>query len=125
MHLEPFDKDQVVVLQAHKEEDAEGFVYKPDKHKPRNFMWKSFFDLFPHLFEPLPWWKERKPEDMPHYVKHIATGKMWKVKEYDLPTGAHLIGVEISSYWAVMKNLEPATLDDYNAYLQTTNQNNG
>src|SRR4051812_22478143 len=28
-------------------------------------------ESFPHLFEPLPWWKDRKVEDMPEYVKVI------------------------------------------------------
>jgi hypothetical protein len=87
--------------------------------------WAAEKNKYPNIFEPLPWWKERKVEDMPEYVRHTASGKTWKVKEYDLPTGAHLVGNEISSYWAVMKNLVPATESDYNAYLQTTNQNNG
>lgn len=25
---------------------------------------------YPHLFKPLQWWEERKPEDMPEYLKH-------------------------------------------------------
>ena len=26
-------------------------------------------DDFPHLFQPLKWWEDRKPEDMPEYLK--------------------------------------------------------
>jgi len=80
---------------------------------------KHHVSQYPHLFKKLEWWEERNPEDMPEYVKHTASGKIWKVKEYDLPTGAHITGPEVSTYWAVMKNLEPATEADYNAYLQT------
>ena len=28
-----------------------------------------YFEKFPHLFKKLEWWEERKPEDMPEYVK--------------------------------------------------------
>lgn len=79
----------------------------------------SVLDEHPHLFKKLEWWEERKPDEMPEYVKHITTGKIWRVKEYDLPAGAHVSGNEISSYWAAMKNLQPATEADYNAYLKT------
>jgi hypothetical protein len=77
---------------------------------------EEYFGKYQTLFKPLQWWEERKPEEMPEYVKHITTGNIWRVKEYDLPTGAHISGSEISSYWAVMKNLEPATETDYNAW---------
>jgi len=93
----------------------------------------AHFDNFPHLFEPLPWWKERKVEDMPEYVKSIKqeydyglkVGEIIKVKEW----------LRISKTMYVIQGpnreyhpdcLIPATEADYNTYLQTTNQlNNG
>lgn len=32
---------------------------------------------YPHLFKPLQWWEDRKPEDMPEYVKfkHYPNGE--------------------------------------------------
>jgi hypothetical protein len=77
---------------------------------------EEYFGKYQTLFKPLLWWEERKLEDMPEYVKHIATGKLWRVKQYDLPAGAHLTGNEMSSYWASMKSLEPATEADYIAW---------
>ena len=32
------------------------------------------WDKYPHLFQRLEWWEERKPEDMPEYVKIISMG---------------------------------------------------
>src|SRR5690242_15646600 len=73
MHIEPFRLNEIVTLQYYTEEEgedkAEGFVYIPYKHKPKNFMWESFFTLFPHLFKKLEWYEERKTEEMPEYVK--------------------------------------------------------
>lgn len=75
---------------------------------------------YSHLFEPLPWWKDRKVEDMPRFVKHLKSG-VFKVKEHCV-TGCKIEG----GYWSVYDNLLPATEADYNAYRQTTNQlNNG
>lgn len=77
MELEPFYVGQIITLQWHREEDdddcAEGYVHVPNKHMPRSFMWQSFFDLFPNIFEPLPWWSDRKVEEMPEYVRCIKT----------------------------------------------------
>lgn len=112
MHTEPFHVGQIITLQPHKEEDADGFIYIPDKHMPRSFMWQSFFDLYKNLFQPLPWWSEREISDMPEYVKHV-NGSVHKVIAHG-DNGARLEG----SYWAVYKNLTPATLAEYEQYLQ-------
>lgn len=131
MHLEPFGKDQIVVLQPHKEEDAEGFVYRPDKHKPRNFMWQSFFDLFPHLFQRLEWWQERKPEEMPVYVKSIMqeysygvkVGAVIKVKEWvRICEAMYAIQSRREEYHASC--FAPATEADYHAYNKQKEANN-
>jgi hypothetical protein len=68
---------------------------------------------YKELFQRLEWWEDRKPEEMPEYVKH-KTGKVLKVKEH-LISGCKLDG----GYWAVYSNLLPATAAEYEAYLQT------
>lgn len=35
---------------------------------------------FPHIYKELHWWEERKPEDMPEYVK--SHDQIFKVKEW-------------------------------------------
>lgn len=67
---------------------------------------------YPHLFQPLPWYKERPPEDMPEYVKH-ENGGVFKVVEHCVG-GCSLEG----SYYAVYKNLQPASREEYEAYHQ-------
>src|SRR5688572_28451222 len=56
-------------------------------------LYDAFFDQYPHLFEPLPWWKDRKVEEMPEYVRSIRqeynfyglrVGTVVKVKEWVL-----------------------------------------
>ena len=126
MHAEPFGLGQIVTLEPHKEEDVEGFIHIPIKHIPRSFMWQSFFDLYPHLFEPLPWWKDRRVEEMPEYVK--AGIEVYKIVKWIASNGAALVVDEINggvrNAMFMMNATLPATEADYNAYLQTTNQLN-
>ena len=74
--------------------------------------YEYYFSQYPNIFQPLPWWSDREVSDMPEYVKHV-NGSVHKVITHG-DNGARLEG----SYWAVYKNLTPATLADYNEYLQ-------
>lgn len=82
-----------------------------------------------NLFEPLPWWKDRKVEDMPQFVRSIKqeyeygveVGRVVKVKEWVL--------ISETMYVIQSKTREyhpscflPATKEEYEAYLKTTNQ---
>lgn len=31
------------------------------------------FELYPNIFQPLPWWSDREPEDMPEFVKILES----------------------------------------------------
>lgn len=42
----------------------------------------SSFPAFPHLFKRLEWWEDRKPEDMPGYLKWNDTGVVVRVNRY-------------------------------------------
>jgi hypothetical protein len=91
-------------------------------------IYEAFFQGYPHLFEPLPWWKDRKVEDMPEYVKDIPSGKIFKMVNWTInTTGVYYDDIEQCNNCIMffMNNMLPATEADYNAYLQTTNQNNG
>lgn len=41
--------------------------------------YSELLSRYPHLFQPIPWWSDRKPEDMPEYVKNIYTSVLLKV----------------------------------------------
>ncbi len=42
-------------------------------------MAKDTIESFPHLFKKLEWWEERKEDELPKYVSHIAGGsEKWK-----------------------------------------------
>src|SRR4051812_40933853 len=61
---------------------------------------------YPHLFEPLPWWKDRKVEDMPEYVKVINevcakdTGLYCRVFKWSIidTTKEQYFGAELDGY---------------------------
>lgn len=39
------------------------------------FQYESFFQEYPHLFKKLEWWEDRKPEELPDYIKGILESK--------------------------------------------------
>jgi hypothetical protein len=45
-----------------------------------NTFYKSFFENYPHLFQPLPWYADRKQEDMPAFIK--CDERVWKITEW-------------------------------------------
>jgi len=79
-------------------------------------------DQYPHLFKPLQWWEDRKPEEMPEYVR--IEEKVYKIREWenyfgllpheDNPAKDSLFKVEHYFNKGV-----PATLEDYQQYLTT------
>jgi len=130
MEMEPFRLDQIITLTKH---ETDGWIHIPIKHIPGSYMRIGFFEAFPNIFEPLPWWKERKVEDMPRYVRSIKQeyqygieiGKVIKVKEWVLLSKTmYVIQSKTREYHPSC--FVPASKEDYNDYLQTTNQlNNG
>lgn len=120
MELEPFYLGQIITLQWHREEDGEfsteGFIHVPINHIPRSFMWQSFFELYKNIFEPLPWWSDRKPEDMPKYLKDQAgvySKATWDVSMKLFTSDGELWHITEN----VMSFFEPATEEEYTAYI--------
>lgn len=121
MEAEPFRIGQIITLQWHKEVDGndykEGFIHIPIKYIPRSFMWQSFFDLFPNIFEPLPWWSDRKPEDMPDFLFCPAKKSYYIVEEWGLDSFV-IYGRTKRQYC----NYLPATKEEYTAYINQKQQ---
>jgi hypothetical protein len=123
---EPFYFDQIVILQHHKQEDAEWFIYIPNKSIPASFMYQSFFDKFPHLFQPLPWWSDREIGDMPEYVSvNPSAGRFQRVIKVDGENiyweyrGTEPIRIRNKSGGGTLVDyLQPATRAEYEKYLQ-------
>lgn len=137
MEAEPFHLGQIITLKWHKEIDgddiAEGYIHVPIKHMPRSFMWQSFFDLYPNIFQLLPWWSDRRLEDMPVYLRIIdrptlvpvEIGSIVKVFSHFTSSvgesnknGCQVFGRDYMSY----SRSEPATEADYNAYINQKQQ---
>lgn len=60
------------------------------------------FDKWPHIFKKLEWWEDRKPEEMPEYLKVKSTKGIFKVS--DLVSGV---------YKNYLMNYLPATKEEY------------
>lgn len=67
---------------------------------------------YPHLFQPLQWWQDRKTEDLPEYVK--ARGKVFKMN------GLKSECVFNGEDWTPIQVCEPATLEEYETYKTKT-----
>src|SRR6478736_5645084 len=87
------------------------------------------FKEYPNLFEPLPWWKDRKAEDMPEYIMfakdyaNFKKGQVFKTENWNKQHES--VGFCIGFITGTGKydkravpascGLQPATLDDYSA----------
>jgi len=84
-----------------------------------------------NLFEPLPWWKERRVEEMPEYLKCLSPNYKWikgdivKVDKWIESFGSTLrfYSPDTDKITHHPFSFIPATEADYNAYLQTTKTN--
>ncbi len=80
------------------------------------------YDLayYDNLFELLPWWKDRKPEDMPEYVKSLINQQFYKVVEKnEVSFQAIQGGWGINYPW---DNVIPATKEEYELFISNKNQ---
>ena len=104
----------------------------------------AHFAKYPHLFRKLNWWEERKVEDMPEYVKVIANGcsfnagTILKANNWGVyPDEGNNFGNEGDYYCLLitteessthdkgeevkmnMRNVLPATEQEYNDYINS------
>lgn len=98
-------------------------------------MRQGFFDNYPNLFQSLLWWSDRKPEDMPEYVKiitspmltreHLNVGAIVNVFKHfsDSGSGHNANGCQVfgNDYMSYSRG-EPATEEEYTAYINQKQQ---
>lgn len=80
---------------------------------------------YPHLFKRLCWWEERKPQEMPEYVKRIGILDRSKfifdrVKEWAIEKD-NLIGISEDNKMVYPPWLQPATEEEYLEYTKQSN----
>ena len=80
-------------------------------------------ESMPHLFEPLPWWKDRKLDELPEYVKwdykpKVDAAEMENyVREVEGWQQANF-GVMTDGQITATKHWLPATKEEYEAYIK-------
>lgn len=80
------------------------------------------WDMFPHLFKPLPWYAKRSVEEMPEHVTWTMTERVGQVVKADFSKMADDIIILNNcqmtlSMW--MPALRPATESEYTAYINS------
>jgi hypothetical protein len=80
---------------------------------------------YPHLFQLLPWWSDRKVEDMPEYLKLPDNGRMWKIEcWYGGPDCCYYCdkGFANETVTLTAEGKLPATREDYEHWKQSKNK---
>lgn len=95
-----------------------------DKTSDRS--WADDLEKYPALFKKLEWWEERKPEDLPEYVKENKDGGYFaKVKKHfsDSKGEPNKYGCQLELYtdWNFFSysNWLPTTESEYNEYINS------
>lgn len=93
-------------------------------HFQNNWMPIDYLEKFPHLFCKLEWWEERKPEEMPEYVKPDPNGALeqfrsqktiYKVRRW--VRDDNNLWCEVGDHDHIHVNhIIPATSSEYNNY---------
>lgn len=82
---------------------------------------KETVESYPHLFKKLQWWERREVSEMPEYVKYIDGSKVFKIVEIHLPYMS--VTLDDEPFPRSLVNFLPATIDEYNSFIQNTKQN--
>lgn len=79
----------------------------------------TYFDQYPHIFKKLEWWEDRKPEDMPEYIKE---GRFIHKSTWRLNSLGEVILTVSDTDWHVNANVmhwfQPATEQEYLEYIK-------
>lgn len=90
-------------------------------------------DDYPANFKKMQWWEERKPDDMPEYIKFAHSGAVYKISKWkpsmqswhiknetDETDGTDITEAFASIDWHFQSDkCIPVTAAEYEAYLQT------
>jgi hypothetical protein len=75
------------------------------------------WDKYPHLFQPLPWWSDRKVEDMPEYLNCPSRKMFFRVERWH-KSYFIIDGRQKMQYG----NYIPATREEYEQWKQSKNK---
>lgn len=99
------------------------YEIEPGRHRSYS---DHMIEGYSHLFQKLEWWQDRKPEEMPKYVKSISghdIGRVYKVANPNQDGRVWHIDGEIEfghlRRWAA--GYMPITLEEYNSYINSKN----
>jgi hypothetical protein len=89
---------------------------------------KMFYSKdFPGILQPLPWYAERKEDEMPQYVKLEWNKKIQYIHKVESWKGENYIGQPLYEYYnkvnylstACVSDLLPATQSEYETYINS------
>lgn len=95
--------------------DKIGAIYNPEYYLERNI---AFFDKYPHLFKKLQWWEDRKPEEMPEYVKHPRFDDVFKI--VSIETKYMSVYLDDETFPRSLAHFIPATKEEYLTFKSKT-----
>lgn len=96
--------------------NIESTTYSDVFRRGNHFILADEIKEYPHLFNPLEWYEDRKPEEMPGYVKD-------KFNQVHKVTSVERIGANLEKgFYAHWKNVQPATLAEYTQYINSKQQ---
>ena len=79
----------------------------------------TYESKYPHLFKKLEWWEDRKPEEMPKYLKHTYDGKTsyYKIIKWDMEfMVAYMTETQVCNLrlWKPEFSYYPSTEEEFN-----------
>jgi hypothetical protein len=77
---------------------------------------KHHISDYPHLFQPLEWWQERQPGEMPEYVKAKRSEQVLKVESIEYKYMSAIL--EDDNFPRSLANFLPATESEYQSFKQ-------
>lgn len=108
--------------------DQSGELYSPTAGYSRTVtkVMQCDAEKYPAYIQPLPWWSDREISDMPEYVKLVIYGKNSFVHKVEGWVGNNAHGTPMYDFKnrvgyvspRSVTDLLPATLADYDEYLQ-------
>ena len=123
----PFEPNEILLLDQIDKDNIfkTGYFFI----RKARFWYESFLKSFPSIFRKLEWWEERSIEDMPEYVMNTTpdnTSQYHKVKQWHQseskwePFFAQLVGDVVEDRRFSIAFFQPATFDEYNAFVSGT-----
>lgn len=100
--------------------DPDGELYSPIAGYSRSVtkVMQCDIEKYSANIQPLPWWSDREPEDMPEYLEWPDTGVVCKPSKY---LGNFFYLSDDDSFGYSLAHVNIATLAEYEAYQQSKN----